>query len=170
MNDLVGRKFNRLTVLRDSGYRTDRGNIVWVCVCKCGKATMVRGGNLINGHTKSCGCLYRETWGNIGRGNYKHGEAYGENRTRLYRIWRTMRRRCNDPKRNCYVYYGKKGIKVCDEWENDYITFRSWALANGYEDNLTIDRINNQGNYEPDNCQWLTASENSRKANLERRK
>lgn len=80
-------------------------------------------------------------------------------KTRLYRIWHHMKVRCNNPNFDHYEYYGGKGITVCDEWEHDFMAFRDWAIANGYSNNLTIDRINNDGNYEPGNCRWATQKE-----------
>lgn len=111
--------------------------------------------------------------GNI-NGNILHPsdkpEKHGDRWTRLYRIWSAMRWRCS--KNNKYecakTYYGK-GIRVCDEWDKSYLKFKEWALQNGYKDNLTIDRINNDGNYEPSNCQWITLSENASKANREKK-
>lgn len=107
----------------------------------------------------------------IGLKKFKHGDAgrVSKGRTiskviRLYRIWEAMKGRCRNPKAQKYEYYGKRGVTVCDEWL-EYIPFKKWALSHGYQDNLTIDRINNNGNYTPKNCQWITKSENARKSN-----
>lgn len=95
--------------------------------------------------------------------NVKHGEAKPP--TRLYKIWLGIKQRCYNSKNPDYCFYGGRGIKVCDEWKNSYIAFRDFALSHGYKDNLTIDRIDNDGNYEPDNCQFLTKSEQTQKRN-----
>lgn len=154
---MIGKIFGRLTVLEDSGKRNHRGQIIWTCICRCGNKTNVRGDHLISGSTKSCGCLKK---GGPSHHLYVHG-GFG---TLLYGIWRGMRDRCYRKKNPKYKYYGAKGIKVCPSWLNDFLAFRIWALSHGYKSNLTIDRINHKGNYEPSNCQWLTASENSKKA------
>lgn len=95
-------------------------------------------------------------------GNFKHGYTYKD---RLYRIWHNMKGRCYNPKNKKYVYYGGKNITVCDEWKNDFIKFKNWALNNGYQDNLTIDRIDSNKSYYPENCQWVTLSENTIRSN-----
>ena len=161
MNDLKGKKFGRLTVLYDSNKRSSEGQVIWTCVCICGCFVEVKAGNLKTHHTESCGCLKRER-----PPAYKHGEARNNLQTRLHRIWSGIRGRCNSPNQTSYKYYGARGIKICDEWNNDFIVFRSWALANGYQENLTIDRIDNDGNYCPKNCQWITQGENAKKGNL----
>lgn len=142
--DLTNKHFNNLWVVSRS---TIRGNgkkpvVFYNCICNCGNATLVKSSNLISGHTKSCGCLHT-----------KHGYSHKE---RLYETWKNMRRRCNDPTNKRYKNYGGKGVKVCSEW-NDYMVFRTWAHCNGYNDSLTIDRINPDGNYKPGNCRWVTS-------------
>lgn len=155
--NLVGEKFGRWVVLEFAGYKNKKAH--WLCKCDCGKEKIVCGKNLILGKTKSCGCLHNEQ---IVEYFTKHGDRSLKNTTRLYTIWKNMRSRCcnsNNPKFN---RYGGRGIKICDEWYNSYSCFRDWALSNGYLENLTIDRINNDGNYEPSNCRWATTKEQSR--------
>lgn len=160
--DLTGEKFGKLTVIHTSGKRHGT-NVLWTCLCDCGTPKNIRGTDLKSGHTKSCGCLNKDSLRNNQR-NLKHGG----NGTRLYRIWVYMRKRCHNPKDSNYKYYGAKGINVCDEWRDNFVAFRFWAILNGYQENLTIDRINNNGNYEASNCQWITKSENSIKSHQER--
>jgi len=155
--NLAGQVFGRLLAISDSGLRKSEG-IVWESCCECGNLVYIRGDSLKNGNTKSCGCLRRDRI-------FKHGYS----KTRLYKIWIDMKRRCHNSNNLDYKNYGKRGIRVCDEWESNFTVFRDWALANGYKKNLTIDRIDSHKNYEPQNCQWLTNSENVRKANLQRK-
>lgn len=144
-------------MLGDSGRRHTNKNVMWLCRCDCGNITTVRTYSLKCGDTKSCGCICaNRTWIT----NFKHGGRH----TRLYKTWQDMKSRCHNPNDHAYKYYGGKNIQICSNWEHDFVVFRDWSLANGYADNLTIDRINNKGNYEPSNCQWLTKSENARKA------
>lgn len=117
---------------------------MWECRCDCGRITTVTGYALRQGTTVSCGCKTR-----------KHGYA---NKERLYQTWKNMRRRCYDPNNKRYAQYGGRGIRICSEWD-DYAAFRSWAIANGYSDELTIDRVDVDGNYCPENCRWATPKE-----------
>ena len=160
--NLKGQRFGRLLVLEDSGERKDR-KVVWVCLCDCGNIKDVRSGDLKRGHTKSCGCLRDEV---TRKRSYKHGDACRNSVTRLNQTWRGMKARCYNPNANEYKRYGGRGITVCDEWKNDYLPFKLWAMASGYKSNLTIDRKDNDGNYEPNNCQFITKSENATKGNL----
>lgn len=162
--DIKGQRFGRLIAVMPTRKRK-RECVVWLCQCDCGKLTEVESHSLLKGHTKSCGCLQKEIARAI---NLKHGDNRGYESSRLYKIWRHMKSRCLNPKTHGYCYYGGKGVSIFIRWQNNYIEFKSWALANGYQDNLTIDRINSDGNYEPGNCQWITKSENSRKACNER--
>lgn len=104
----------------------------------------------------------------IGKAKYKHGEAIKGKVTKLHKVWTGMKSRCFNPKHKDYKNYGGRGITVCDSWKNSYIAFRDWSLKNGYKKELTIDRINNDGNYEPSNCQFITRTKNTKKGNYER--
>jgi len=154
--NLQGQKFGRLLVVGDSGKRKNK-KIIYLCKCDCGNLAEVRSTSLKNRNTRSCGCLQCEVASKVGRNNIKHGEA---GRTRLYKIWMGMKVRCINPNAANYKWYGGRGIFVCDEWINSFMIFRDWALSNGYANNLTIDRIDNDSNYEPSNCQWITSFKN----------
>jgi hypothetical protein len=161
MIDLTGNRYGRLVVIGLD--RVENKKTYWKCACDCGLAVVAVGNNLRSGNTSSCGCLRRETAKARGYENTKHGESHS-NITRLYSIWAGMRRRCNSPRSDAYVWYGSKGVKVCEEW-GEYQNFREWAMSHGYADNLTIDRIDPSKDYCPENCRWITRSENTARAN-----
>lgn len=148
--ELSGQRFGRLLVIRREGSRN--GRATWYCKCDCGNYKVVIGKNLKNGKTSSCGCLHKELLS-------KRSKTHGMTGKRLYRIWHDMKNRCEYSKDKKYSYYGGRGIKVCNEWSSNFESFMTWALSNGYNDLLTIDRINNDGNYEPNNCRWITMKE-----------
>lgn len=153
--DLTGQRFGRLTVVECCG-RSKDGQKVYLCRCDCGTEKKVRSGNLRNGNTQSCGCLSAEKTAERSR---KRLLVHGGCGTRLYSIWIDMRSRCTWNKAINWHLYGGRGIKVCDEWANNFTAFRDWAMTNGYSDDLQLDRIDNDGNYEPCNCKWSTRIE-----------
>lgn len=153
--DLAGQRFGRLTVIErvrpKSGMKWK-----WKCKCDCSSVVEVWSYDLITGNKKSCGCLRTEML-----------TAHGMSRTRVYHIWSKMMSRCNKPNEIAYHNYGGRGIRVCDKWQ-EFIPFYNWAIASGYNDELSIDRINNDGNYEPSNCKWSTRKEqaNNKRNNI----
>lgn len=163
--DLTGQRYGRLTAIEIDAQRTHNGKTYWRCKCDCGEYTSVMTGNIRSGAVLSCGCLQKER---AIAAKTKHGYLHHEGKEpRLYRIWKSVRNRCNgtNVNRRCYKDYGGRGISMCEEW-NDYAAFEKWALANGYQDGLSIDRINVNGNYEPSNCRWadtITQANNTRK-------
>lgn len=146
LKDITGERFTRLTVIKLSHIKNRKS--YWLCECDCGNEHIVRSDSLKCGNVKSCGCL------NMEAKSIKHGE-WG---TKLYFVWAGMKQRCTNPKQKHYDRYGGRGISVCEEWQT-YEPFHKWAINAGYKEGLTIDRINNDGNYEPSNCRWVTIAE-----------
>lgn len=156
--DLTGTRYGKLLVV---SMADNKGRFTqWNCLCDCGNATVVATAHLTNGHTKSCGCLRSET-ASINFSTHR------KSNTRLYRMWRNIKTRCENSKCNHYHLYGGRGIHICDEWRNDFSAFEEWALNHGYQDNLSIDRIDVNGSYTPDNCRFVTMKEqeNNKRAN-----
>lgn len=146
-----GDKFGKLTIIKLAKkveYKNPNGKSFlkkyYECRCECGNTTIVYQGKLISGQTKSCGCL-----------NHKHN-LYN---SRIYNIYQGMKKRCLKPSQKDFIRYGARGITICQEWKNNFINFYNWAIKNGYKDDLTLDRIDVNGNYEPSNCRWATLKE-----------
>lgn len=150
----AGERFGRLVVMTGVEERY-QGTRAVECRCDCGTERLFLLHNLCAGKSLSCGCLWDER---RGTGQWKHGDCG----TRLHALWLGIRQRCRDPKLRIFRYYGGRGITICPEWEGSYEAFRDWAKANGFADDLEIDRIDNNGNYEPRNCRFVTKTENLR--------
>lgn len=151
--DLKGKSFGRLTVIKKD---SEKHSIThWICQCSCGNIVSVAGKYLRENRTKSCGCLRKEL---AAEAHFKHGGCLEHKR--IYNIYNNMKKRCYDSKNPKYPNYGGRGITICEEWRN-FKNFLTWSLEHGYSPELSIDRINNDGNYEPSNCRWATNKEQS---------
>lgn len=152
----AGDKFGRLTAIRHSHY-DKYGHRYWLCKCDCGNECYAKPNSLTSGHKLSCGCLHKESVSKINR---KCGFSVDKSfHKKIYNIWKTMKARCNNPKSSYYHLYGGRGIKVCDEWNGDAKSFHDWAIENGYKEGLSIERIDVNKGYNPDNCKWIPLSE-----------
>lgn len=153
LRNLTGQRFGKLTALECVG-SNGTGQARWLCVCDCGEFVIVRGTNLLTGNSKSCGCERSR--------KSKHGMI----KTALYRVWANIKTCCYNEYNKRYKYYGARGIVMCDEWRNDFVAFYDWAIENGYKEEKlpngrnkwTLKRIDVNGNYEPNNCQWVKRS------------
>lgn len=155
VRDIAGRQFGRLTAIApaEMQVRKDgRRRSVWTCKCTCGNTCEVVLDSLMNGDTTSCGCYKSEK-------AREDSSTHGLSSHRLYNIYHGMIGRCTDPHNLAFQNYGGRGISICNEWLSDFLSFYRWSMDNGYSDNLSIDRIDNDDDYKPDNCRWATAKE-----------
>jgi hypothetical protein len=145
--DISGIRFKNVVAIRRIG-SDKKGHSIWECRCDCGNYFSVLSNHLLTGNTGTCGCR----------------NGHGMRNTRIYRTWTNMKARCYNPKQDNFKYYGARGIEVCREWYDDFKTFLEWSLSHGYSDLLTIDRINSQRGYYPENCRWISISENVKRS------
>ena len=155
VKDLTGQRFGRLTVIKFAG--TKKGHAMWDCLCDCGKLCTTYGRMLVGGHKMSCGCLQKEV-------HSRKWTTHGMSRTKAYKVWEGIRWRCLNEKSNVYSSYGGRGITICDEWRDDFVAFYNYVskLDHFGESEYSIDRIDNDGNYEPGNVRWATKEEQTR--------
>ena len=149
LKDMTGETYGKLTVRSRAERKGGYTGAFWNCECECGNTIVASGNDLRRGHTKSCGCMK----GTNQRTTYEHRG------TQIYRTWVNIKTRCYNKNQKSYQHYGGRGITVCKEWRENFREFYDWAMANGYQEGLTIDRKDNDGNYEPSNCRWVTRKE-----------
>ena len=162
--DLTGKRFGLLTVLSRGVNKKDKKS-TWLCLCDCGNYKVVRSSNLIAGQTKSCGCLCYESRKNAAqkfKSEKSHLYKHGLSKSRINSIYRGIKKRCYNHNEPSYQNYGGRGIRMCEIWKNDFMSFYRWSMENGYSDTLSIDRIDVNGDYSPNNCRWVTCKENCR--------
>ena len=161
--DLTGQVYGRLKVIRIDEVLSTRKTF-WICECECGNEKTVRSDSLKEGNVKSCGCLKKEQ----DKKNLEANHSHRMSKTRIYQEWQGIKSRCLYVNNGCYERYGGRGIKICEEWTKSFESFRDWSFKNGYSEILTIDRINNDGNYEPNNCRWVDNKTqcNNRRSNV----
>jgi hypothetical protein len=150
---VIGQKFGRLTLISlmpNKRYRT------FFCKCDCGNTLVIRGDSILRSKLPSCGCYFKEIMREL---QHRSHITHNKTNTRIYKEWQNMKKRCLYPNFEHYDRYGGRGISICPEWKEHFESFYKWAIANGYNDTLTLDRVNNDGNYEPANCRWATRTE-----------